>query len=63
MREDFRLPEGFTCSDCFAFTRFCKPLGIAKAENTTCDYLPVRFQASYECLARLKANQKQEVAP
>jgi hypothetical protein len=57
------LPDGFTCQDCFAFSRFCKPLGIAKHENKTCDYYPVRFQESLECLAKLKANQKEQTTP
>lgn len=40
------LPEGYTCADCFAFLRFCKPMGIAKDSNTQCDYAPSRFSLS-----------------
>lgn len=55
------LPEGFTCGDCFAFTRFCGPLGISKPERQSCDYYPNRFRASLECLERLRSQAVQEV--
>jgi hypothetical protein len=50
--DDMALPEGFTCQDCFAFARFCAPMGIAKPENTRCDWLPSRFRLRRDLLAQ-----------
>lgn len=53
MNPEMRLPDRFSCKDCFAFKRFCSPMGIAKPENTECDYFPVRFRLSNEGLTEL----------
>lgn len=58
-----RLPGSFRCKDCFAFQRFCSPLGIAKPENQHCDYYPMRFQPSEECLKELAALRDRESQP
>jgi len=59
--ENFNLPEGFTCDECFAF-QFCRGIGVAKPGQTTCDWLPVRFSPSLECVRRLKAQIAQKEA-
>lgn len=45
--EEMALPPGKTCGQCYAF-RFCSGIGIAKPEQTRCDYWPVRFVQARE---------------
>lgn len=40
---EMKLPEGKTCSMCFAF-EWCKDLFQCSPDNTECDYFPVRFK-------------------
>lgn len=37
------LPKGNTCSDCQNLER-CKVLGVAKEEQSICDWFPIRFK-------------------
>lgn len=63
MSTEMDLPEGFTCQDCYAFERFCRPVIGMKPESTRCDYFPVRFAASLKCLAELKTLREQKATP
>jgi hypothetical protein len=54
------LPEGFTCQDCNAF-RYCSNLGVAKAEQTNCDWLPVRFSPTLKLVRELRTALEESV--
>ncbi len=38
-----KLPEGVACRDCFAFTRFCRPVLSRDGSERECDYIPSRY--------------------
>jgi hypothetical protein len=42
MNESMNLPDGETCIQCKHFVHCSRMYGV-KAENTACDFYPVRF--------------------